>query len=92
MIIQLDKDLVFSTFNVESFDQIEIKAESMAPSMVEYYLSDLALVTSEQIYINRSNIQNSINLDEYSLYLDYGENIYLEFIEKDDSYETQSLW
>lgn len=92
MIIQLNKDLVYSTFNVSQFDDILLNINQMAPSMVEYFLSDLASDSSEQIYINRSDIQSSISLDEYSLYLDYSENIYLEFIEKEDSYETESLW
>lgn len=92
MIIELEKDLVFSTFNVSSFESIELKMQSIAPSMIEYYLSDLASNSQESAYINKSNIQHTINLDEYSLYMDYSENIYLEFIEKDDSYETQSLW
>jgi len=92
LIIQLNKDLVYSTFNVSQFDDILLNINQMAPSMVEYFLSDLASDSSEQIYINRSDIQSSISLDEHSLYLDYSENIYLEFIEKEDSYETESLW
>lgn len=64
----------------------------MAPSMVEYYLSNLASDTNESSYINKSNIQDSILLDEYSLYYDYNSDIYLEFIEKENSYETESLW
>lgn len=64
----------------------------MAPSMVEYYLSDLSLSSDNNTYINRSNIQQTISLDEYSLYLDYSEDIYMEFIKKEDQYETDSLW
>ena len=94
MTIQLDKKLVYSTFNVENFEQLDSTAQLMAPSMVEYYLSDLATGTTpeESTYINKSNIQNTITLDEYSLYFDYDNKIYLEFIEKDDSYETDTLW
>ena len=94
MIIQLDKNLVYSTFSVENFEQLDSTTQLMAPSMVEYYLSDLATVTTseESIYINKANIQNTISLDEYSLYLDYDNKIYLEFIEKEDNYETDSLW
>lgn len=92
MIILLEKDLVYSTFNVDSFEQIESNIEQMAPSMVEYYLSDLASDFTEQTSVSRSNIQNTISIDEYSLYIDYSENIYLEFLEKEDSYSTESLW
>ncbi len=92
MTIQLDKNLVYSTFNVENFEQLESMAQSMAPSMVEYFLSDLASTSEEPSYINKSNIQNTITLDEYSIYFDYENKIYLEFIEKEDSYETSTLW
>ena len=94
MIIQLDKNLVYSTFNVENFEQLDSATQMMAPSMVEYYLSDLStIMTSEESgYINKSNIQNTITLDEYSLYFDYDNNIYLEFTEKEDTYESDTLW
>lgn len=64
----------------------------MAPSMVEYYLSDLASSSEENSYINRSNIQQTLNIDEYSLYVDYNEDIYMEFTEDTSEYTTQSLW
>ena len=94
MIIQLDKNLVYSTFNVENFEQLDSATQMMAPSMVEYYLSDLSTITTpeESGYINKSNIQNTITLDEYSLYFDYDNKIYLEFLEKEDTYETDTLW
>jgi len=90
--IQLDSNLLFSTFKVTSFTQLEQEIQSIAPSMVEYYLNDLSSSTNESVYINKSNIQQTIFLDEYSLYLDYCDSIYLEFIEKEDEYDTQSLW
>lgn len=93
MIIQLDKNHLFNTFGVSSFKQLEENTNTMAPSMVEYYLSDLASVSHEgDSYINKSNIQHTITLDEYSLYLDYNEDTYLEFIENNDIYETGTLW
>jgi len=92
LIIALDKDLVYSTFNVEMFDQIAIATQTMAPSMIEYYLSDLASNSEESSYINKSEIQNTIYLDEYMLYIDYSDNIYLEFTEKNNDYETETLW
>jgi hypothetical protein len=93
LIIQIDRDSLFSTFNVEEFSQLNNSTQSMAPSMVEYFLSDLATSSdSEPSYINKSNIQETLFLGEYSLYIDYSNNIYLEFVEKEDEYETQSLW
>jgi hypothetical protein len=92
LIIQLDQNSLFSTFNVTCFQELEEGIQSIAPSMVEYHLSDLSSTDTESIYINKSNIQQTIYLDQYSIYLDYEDSIYLEFIEKDDEYETESLW
>ena len=92
MIIKLDKTLLFTTFSVESFEQLNLNTQAMAPSMIEYYLSDLASNDDQSSYINKSNIQQTIFLDEYLLYLDYNEDIYMEFIQKEDQYETESLW
>ncbi len=66
---------------------------SMAPSMVEYYLSDLSN-GNDDAYLNKRNIQDTINIGEYSLYLDYDEEVYLEIEDtlSADDYETGSLW
>lgn len=92
MIIQLNTTLLFNTFNVSSFKQLEDEIEFIAPSMVEYHLYDLASTMNDSVYINKSNIQQSIFLGQYSLYVDYEDLIYLEFIEKDNNYDTESLW
>lgn len=92
MIIQLDTNLLFQTFKVSSFEELEQEIQTIAPSMVEYYLNDLSLQTTEASYINRSNIQKSIFIDQYTLFLDYWDSVYLEKKEKDDNYETESLW
>ena len=92
MIISVDKTSLFHTFQVSKFDQLEDSIQSIAPSMVEYHLDELTSSSIEPIYMNKSNIQQTIFLDQYSLYLDYSDSIYLEFIEKEDSYDTESLW
>ncbi len=91
MVISLDKNKLFSTFSVKDFYQLENSFDTLAPSMVEYYLSSLS--SDEEAYINRSNIQSSISLDDYTLYLDYDENTYLEINSNSyDEYATGSLW
>jgi len=60
--------------------------------MVEYYLSDLASATINNSYLNRSNIQKSLFLDSYILYLDYSNNVYLEIKQSEDELEANSLW
>ena len=90
MTIQLESNLLFQTFKVSCFEELEQELQTIAPSMVEYYLDDLSSSISEPAYINRSNIQKTIYLDQYSLYLDYSDSVYLETLEKD--YDTESLW
>ncbi len=92
MIIQLDTDILLQIFKVSCFEQLEQATQDIAPSMVEYYLNDLSSSISESSYVNKANIQKTIYLDQYSLYLDYSDTIYLEVMEKNDGYETQSLW
>ena len=92
MILLLNKSSLYSTFGVDSFDSLDQSIHSMAPSMVEYYLSDLSN-GNDDAYLNRRNIQNSINVGEYSIYLDYDDEIYLEIEDTQiDDYETSSLW
>jgi hypothetical protein len=92
MIISLDKNKLYSTFSVKSFEELEQSFDSLAPSMVEYYLTSLSSDDEESTYMNRNNIQNSIVLDEYSIYLDYDENTFLEINSASSDYETGSLW
>lgn len=93
MIVQLEKSFLYSTFGVDSFKQLESHIQTMAPSMVEYYLSDMASsLSSDTMYVNKSNIQQTLNIDEYSIYVDYNEDIYLEFTEDSSEYTTATLW
>jgi len=92
MILLLNKISLFSTFGVDSFDSLDASINTMAPSMVEYYLSDLSS-GNDDTYLNKRNIQDSINIGEYSIYLDYDDEIYLEIEDnQEDDYETASLW
>ncbi|RXJ60213.1 hypothetical protein [Candidatus Marinarcus aquaticus] len=91
MITQINKALLFSTFNVDNFHALEDVMASMAPSMVEYYLSDLCCDTQD-VYLNKREIENSISIGEYSIYMDYNEDIYLEMDSSSCEFETGSLW
>lgn len=92
MVLLLNKTSLYSTFDVDSFDSLDSAINSMAPSMVEYYLSDLS-TGNEDAYLNKRNIQNSLCIGEYSLYIDYDEEIYLEIQDKvEEDFETGSLW
>ncbi|MBD3841687.1 MAG: hypothetical protein IE909_07350 [Campylobacterales bacterium] len=94
MIFQLDKHKLYSLFGVDDFDSIESNIYTMAPSMVEYYLNDLASLSENSYeYLNRSFIQRSIPLDQYTLFLDYNDETFLEITQnQEEQYETLSLW
>lgn len=91
MITQLNKTLLFSTFDVQDFQMLEDAISNMSPSMVEYYLSDLGSYNDE-FYLNKKEVQNYICIGEYNIYIDYSENIYLEIKSNKESYETATLW
>lgn len=92
MVLLLNKVSLFSTFGVDSFESLDLSINSMAPSMVEYYLSDLSS-GNDNTYLNKRNVQHMISIGEYSLFLDYNDDIYLEIEDNtQDDYETGSLW
>lgn len=90
MITQLNNESLYNSFGVENFTNLEGAIDNMAPSLVEYYLSDLCQYNDE-VYFNKREIENSICIGSYNLYIDYNNNIYLEIDNINDE-ETQSLW
>ena len=92
MIVLLDKESLFSTFGVNSFDSLDEAINSMAPSMVEYYLSDLTSFNEEEIYLNKRSIQKSLFFGDYSIYLDYEDDCFLELSDEIQEEETASFW
>ena len=92
MITLLNKTSLYNTFGVNDFNSIEGAIDNMAPSMVEYYLSDLGQYC-ENIYLNKRDIEKSVSIGDYNLYIDYSNNIYLEIdIEENSNHETASFW
>jgi hypothetical protein len=91
MVLLLNKSSLYSTFGVSCFDTLEAAINDMAPSMVEYYLSDLTS-SKEDSYLNKKNIQNSLTVGDFSIYFDYDEEVYLEIEDKEEEFETASLW
>lgn len=91
MVLLLNKLSLYSIFGVNSFDSLDDAMNSMAPSMVEYYLSDLS-DGNENIYLNKRNIQSSLNIGDFSIYLDYEDEVYLEISDDKEEFETASLW
>jgi hypothetical protein len=91
VILLLNKISLYATFGVEDFNSLDKAINNMAPSMVEYYLSDLSNGI-ENIYLNKKNIQDSLNIGDFSIYLDYEDEIYLEINDEKEDFETSSLW
>ena len=94
MIVQLDNNLLYTTFDANSFNEFESNVQDMAPSMVEYYLNDLSSdnLHDNSVYINKTNIQQTVFIDEFLVHLDYNDDIYLEFVEKTSEYDTASFF
>lgn len=89
MITQVDKDSLFNTFGVKNFKLLHSAIDNMAPSLVEYYLS--SFTSDDELYFNKRDIEESISIGDYSLYIDYTKNIYLELNSTTEEI-TQSFW
>ena len=89
MIIQVDKDSLFNTFGVKNFELLHSAIDNMAPSLVEYYLS--SFTNDDELYFNKRDIEESISIGDYNLYIDYTKNIYLELNSTTEEI-TQSFW
>ena len=95
MLVLLEKDTLYSTFNVDSFIELESTINTLSPSMTEYYLSDLASVSNDNTtHLNKSNVEKTLFIDSiHSLFLDYNDDIYLEILNStDNDLYTESLW
>lgn len=77
-------------FGVNDFKLLESALDTMAPSLVEYYLS--SLTSDDELYFNKRDIEKSISIGDYNLYIDYSKNIYLELNSTDQETITQSFW
>jgi hypothetical protein len=88
----VDNQIVLSTFSSISFDELEQNINNIPPSMCEYYLNELIINLNSNNSFNKTNIQDSIYFNEYSIYLDYDSNIFIDINKEVDTYETSSLW
>ncbi len=89
MITQVDKDSLFNIFGVKNFELLHSAIDNMAPSLVEYYLS--SFTSDDELYFNKRDIEESISIGDYNLYIDYTKNIYLELNSTTEEI-TQSFW
>ncbi|MCT7446678.1 hypothetical protein [Aliarcobacter skirrowii] len=88
MIKQIEKNDLFSIFNIENFLHLETIIDNFSPSLAEYHLETFFSNSENESFLNKRNIQSSLNIGSFSLYLDYDENIYLESFENNLSDEA----
>ena len=89
----VDKNILLSTFNVNSFELLQDAISCVAPSMCEYYLNDMIVFSDSNIHLNRNNIEQSVNIDLYNIHIDYDSNTYIESLTNySDEIQTESLW
>lgn len=89
MITQVDKDSLFNIFGVKDFELLHGAIDNMAPSLVEYYLSSFR--SDDELYFNKRDIEETISIGDYNLYIDYTKNIYLE-LNYTTKESTESFW
>ncbi len=92
MIVSIDKNYLFGLFGVDNFYSLETTIDTMAPSLVEYHLSSFCDGSCQTAYFNKKDVEKSLFSGDYTLYLDYNEDIYLELFESNIDDMTQSLW
>jgi hypothetical protein len=83
----------YSLFQINKLEELDSVLYNVSPSICEYTLENL-IQNSQSVYLNKSNIQYSINIfDNYILHRDYDGNLYLESIKNNSQlYEVQSLF
>jgi len=93
LIYLVDQEQLLMIFDVSSFDLLEDAIFNTPPSMSEYYLNDAIMNLDNTSYLNKNNIQQTIQLDSYNIFIDYDCNTYIEKLHSDvvDEY-TESLW
>jgi hypothetical protein len=90
MITLIDRDSLYNIFGVQDFDLLEGAIDNMAPSLVEYHLSSLCESTDET-YFNKRDVEETVSIGDYYIYIDYNKNIYLEVFSTINDEYTQAL-
>ena len=92
MVVNVHKSEIFNIFEVESFSLLELKIDQISPSLAEYHLENFIQNKECEKFFNKKDIQNSFCIGNFSLHLDYNENIYIELFKDNLDTSTQSFW
>jgi hypothetical protein len=85
-------DYLKSTFNIDSFDQLNSAIDQLPPSLLEYHIESLLSYADEALSFNRNSIEHSVYIEKYQIYFDYEQQCFLEKNARYDEYETGSLF
>ena len=58
---------------------------------MNYYIVPSSFTNDDELYFNKRDIEESISIGDYNLYIDYTKNIYLELNSTTEEI-TQSFW
>ena len=87
MFIAVDKNSILNLFKVDTFSELESVLELMSPSLVEYHL--MSFLNGENTsYFDKKDVETSLYFGEYSLYIDYNKNIFIELNKTTSSIPT----
>ncbi|WP_198304484.1 hypothetical protein [Arcobacter vandammei] len=92
MVISLDKEYVYNLFGANDFCSLESIIDNIAPSLLDYHISDFCNNFEEILFFNKKDVENSFSYGNYNLFMDYNQNLFLEVdsTKVDDS--TSSFW
>ena len=91
MFIAVDKNSILNLFKVDTFSELESVLELMSPSLVEYHLMSF-LNGGNTSYFDKKDVETSLYFGEYSLYIDYNKNIFIELNKTEENSQTLTFW
>lgn len=92
MIYLVESNDLKNTFGVEEFTALEGAIDTIAPSLLEYHLESLISYSDEATTFNRFNVEHTIDISKFRIYLDYEKRYYLEKDSTENEFESASLF
>jgi len=92
VIHHIPSQYIKSTFNIDIPKEIDKVIDLLPPSLLEYHLDTLFSFGDESYTFNRSNIEQSIDVDTFKIFFDYEEECYMEKLNSYDEDTFPSLF
>jgi len=91
MVVNVDKNEIFSLFKINSIDELEEIKYLISPSVYEYHLKSIVDL-NEGVFLNKTMVEVSVFLfDNYVIYKDYDDEYYIETLNS-NNLEEDSLF